>query len=120
MIPALGLAYLLLLALVGLSGFVLALRHRRSLPWAVARLVAVGVLVWAVLLFFRDTGAGFGFVAALLAAAALLAHKSAVDARDAAQMALPRPARVGVAINGLLMLPAIAMGALVIGTGRGA
>lgn len=120
MIPWFGWVYLVLLVLVGLSGCALALRHRTSLPWAVARLLAVGVLVWAVVLFFRDTGAGIGFALALLVATILLVHKSADDARDAARMELPRPARIGVAINGLLMLPAIAMGALAVWAGHGA
>ena len=120
MMPWYGWVYLVLLALVGLSGFALALRHRQSLPLALARLVAVGVLVWGVVLFFRDAGAGVGFAGALLLAGLLLAHKSAADAQDAARMELTRPARIGVAINGLMMLPAIAMGALAIWTGRGA
>lgn len=120
MIPWFGWAYLVLLVLVGLSGCALALRHRTSLPWAIARLLAVAVLVWAVVLFFRDTGAGLGFALALLAAAMLLVHKSATDAQDAARMELPGPARIGVAINGLLMLPAVAMGALAVRAGHGA
>lgn len=120
MIPWFAWAYLVLLALVGLSGFALVVRHRQSLPLALARLVAVGVLGWGVVLFFRDAGAGLGFAGALLVAALLLAHKSAADAQDAARMELPRPARIGVAINGLMMLPAVAMGALAIWAGHGA
>lgn len=120
MIPWFAWAYLALLALVGLSGFALTLRDRQSTLLAAARLIAVGVLCWGVVLFCRDTGAPLLFAGALCVAVLLLAHKSMTDAQDAARMNLARSARVGVAINGLLMLPAIAMGALAIWAGRGA
>ena len=114
MIPVLGWAYLALLALVGLSGFVLALRAGQSTLLAVLRLLAIGVLGWGVVLYFRDAGAGLGFATALFAAVLVLAHKSTADAQQAGELGLGRAGRAGVAINGLLALPAVALGALAI------
>ncbi len=120
MIPWFAWAYLVLLALVGLSGFALTVRDGQSKLLAIARLAAVGVLVWGVVLYFRDAGAHVLFAGALFVAVLLLAHKSVSDAQDATRMKLDRSARAGVAINGLVVLPAIAMGALAIWAGRGA
>ncbi|MCD9028756.1 hypothetical protein LDO26_11115 [Luteimonas sp. BDR2-5] len=114
MIPWPGWAYLALLALVGLSGFALALRAGQPKPLAALRLLAVGVLAWGVVLYFRDAGAGLGFAAALFAAVLVLAHKSTTDAQQARELGLGRAGRAGVAINGLLALPAVALGALAI------
>jgi|GEM_PF-1340568 len=120
MIPWFAWAYLVLLTLVGLSGFALTVRDGQSKLLALARLVAVGVLCWGVVLYVRDAGAHVAFAGALFAAVVLLAHKSVADAQDATRMQLDRSARIGVAINGLVMLPAIAMGALAIWSGRNA
>jgi|EndMetStandDraft_3_1072993.scaffolds.fasta_scaffold172466_2 hypothetical protein len=120
MIPWFAWAYLVLLALVGLSGFALALRAGEAKVPAVLRLGAVAVLAWGVLLYFRDAGVHFGFAGLLFVSVLALAQKSVADARQAEQMQLDRPARIGVAINGLVLLPAIAMGALAIWAGHGA
>lgn len=120
MIPWFGWVYLVLLALVGLSGLALSLRAGQSKPFAVARLAAVAVLAWGVLLYFRDAGASVLFAGALFVSVLLLVQKSVADARQAQDLQLDRAGRVGVAINGLLMLPAVAMGALAIWAGRGA
>lgn len=120
MIPWYAWVYLVLLALVGLSGFVLTMRDGQSKTLAALQLLSVGVLVWAVVLYFRDAGAHLGFAGLLFASVICLAQKSVADAKQAERMELPRPARIGVAINGLMMLPAIAMGALAIWAGRGA
>jgi len=120
MIPWFGWVYLVLLALVGLSGLALSLRAGQSKPFAFARLAAVGVLAWGVVLYFRDAGAPLVFAGLLFVSALLLVQKSVADARQAQDMELDRSGRIGTAINGLLMLPAIAMGALAIWAGRGA
>lgn len=120
MIPWFGWAYLALLALVGLSGCVLTLRDGQpSLP-AAARLVAFAVLMWAVVLYFGDAGAGPGFAAALFAAIVVLAHKINIDLRDARRLQLGTAARIGVVINQLVTLPAIAAGALALWSRHGA
>lgn len=111
--------YLVLLALVGLSGCVLAVRAGRSKALALARLAATGVLMWAVMVFVRDGGAGLGFAAALFAAVLVLAHKSAADAQEAQRMQLDTPGRIGVMINGLVALPAVAMGGLALWSRHG-
>lgn len=120
MMPWYGWVYLVLLALVGLSGFALALRDGQSKTLAAIQLFSVGVLVWAVVLYFRNASVHLGFAGLLFASVICLAQKSVADAKQAERMELTRPARIGVAINGLMMLPAIAMGALAIWTGRGA
>lgn len=120
MIPWFGWVYLVLLALVGLSGFALALRAGQPKVLTLVRVLSVAILGWAVVLYFRDTGVPFGFAGFLFAATLTLAQKSAEDIRQAEQMQLGRSARIGVTINGLLMLPAVAMGALAIWAGHGA
>ncbi|WP_235974167.1 hypothetical protein [Luteimonas deserti] len=120
MMPWAAWAYVVLLALVGLSGFALMLRAGQSKPLALARLAAMGVLVWAVFVYVRDGDAGLGFAAALFAAVVVLSHKSVADAQDARRMQLGAPGRVGVAINGLVALPAVALGTLAIWSRHGA
>ena len=120
MIPWFGWVYLVLLALVGLSGFALSLRAGHAKPLASARLAAVGVLAWGVVLYFRDAGASLLFAGLLFVATLLIVQKSVADARQAQEMHLDRSGRIGTAINGLLMLPAVAMGALAIWAGHGA
>ncbi len=119
MIPWYGWAYLVLLALVGLSGFALTLRAGQSTPLALVRVAAMGVLMWGVVLYFRDAGAGPGVAVALIAAVLVLAHKSTTDLRDARRMQLKPAAQAGTAINGLLVLPAVALGALAVWSGHG-
>lgn len=118
MMPWFGWAYLVLLALVGLSGLALSLRAGQSKLLALARLAAVAVLAWGVVLYVRDAGASVLFAGALFVSVLLLAQKSVADARQAQDLQLDRAGRAGVAINGLLMLPAVAMGALAVWSSR--
>ena len=120
MMPWTGWAYVALLGLVGLSGCALTVRDGQSKVLALARLAATGVLVWAVVVFFRDTGAGLGLAAALFAAVVLLAHKSVTDVQDAQRLKLGTPGRIGVAVNGLIAMPAVAMGGLAVWARHGA
>ena len=119
MIPWSGWAYLVLLALVGLSGFVLTVRNGQSKTLAVLQLLSVAVLAWGVVLYFRGAGAHVGFAGLLFASVVCLAQKSVADAKQAERLDLPRPARIGVAINGLLMMPAVALGGLAIWSRHG-
>ncbi|PBJ84312.1 hypothetical protein CMZ84_07765 [Lysobacteraceae bacterium NML93-0399] len=116
--PWFGWVYLVLLALVGLSGLALSLRAGQSKLLALARFAAVAVLAWGVVLYVRDAGASVLFAGALFVSVLLLAQKSVADARQAQDLQLDRAGRAGVAINGLLMLPAVAMGALAIWSSR--
>ena len=106
-------AYLLLLALVAGGGVYATLRARRPLPVALLRAAAVLVFIAGVLAWYRG-GAGTVFAVLLLLATLVHAQKAAADAREARARALPAHERIGTALGGLSVLPAIALGALAV------
>lgn len=119
MIPGWAIAYLVLLALIATGG--LAMARRSGTPWwlAALRFCAVAVLAAGVVFFFRREGAGLLYAFLLFVATMLHAQKAVSDAAtlkamQASQGALSPAARVGVALGGLALLPAIAMGALAV------
>ncbi|MEZ0471179.1 hypothetical protein [Luteimonas salinilitoris] len=116
MMPWYAWAYLVLLALIGISNFLAGLRggQRIGLLLLLLRLAAVAVLALGVVLFYRGSGAGLAFMAALFVAALLQAQKSVADAQQMREQRLPAAARIGVALGGLALLPAIALGALAV------
>ncbi|WP_255516486.1 hypothetical protein [Luteimonas suaedae] len=114
MMPWYAWAYLALLALIGVSNFLAGLRGGQRMGLLLLRLAAVAVLALGVVLFYRGSGAGLAFMAALFVAALLQAQKSVADAQQMREQRLPAAARIGVALGGLALLPAIALGALAV------
>ncbi|MDH5821812.1 hypothetical protein QFW77_02215 [Luteimonas sp. RD2P54] len=112
MMPWYAWAYLALLALIGLGNFAAGLRGGRRVVVAVLQLVAIAVIGLGVVLFYRGSGAGLGFMAALFVAVLVQARKSVADAVQLREQGLPPAARLGVALGGLALLPGIALGAL--------
>lgn len=120
MIPWYAWIYVAVLGLVGTAEFHVARRGGVPLRRAVLQLSAVVVLALGVGFFYYGRGAGFVYMLALLAAVLVLARKSTAMARAAHANAPPPAVRLGSALGGLAMLPAIALGALAVWIQQGA
>lgn len=114
MIPGWAIAYLVLLALIAAGGLFAA--RRNGTPWwlAALRFAAVAVFAAGVVFFFRRAGAGTAFAFLLFVATMLHAQKAVADAAAMKRMRLGPSARIGTALGGLALLPAIALGALAV------
>lgn len=113
-LPVWAWLYLAVLALVAVGGLVASRNAGLPLRPAVLHLMVIVVFAAGVVFFFRRDGAGIPFAIALLVATLVQARRSLADAAEMRARALPGPARVGVALRGLAMLPAIALGALAV------
>ena len=114
MIPGWAIAYVVLLALIASGGLFTA--RRAGTPWwlAALRFAAVAVFAAGVVFFFRREGAGTLFAFLLFVATMLHAQKAVADAALLKRLTLKPGARIGTALGGLALLPAIALGALAV------
>ncbi|HST44848.1 MAG TPA: hypothetical protein VLK29_06455 [Luteimonas sp.] len=113
-LPVWAWLYLLVLALVASGGVVASRGAGRPMRPAWLHLVVIGVFGAGVVFFFQRAGAGIPFAIALLLATLVQARRSLADAGEMRDRNLAAPARIGVALRGLAMLPAIALGALAV------
>lgn len=112
--------YLLLLAMIGAGGLVATRNAGRPPGPAVLHVAAIVVFGAGVVFFHQRAGATMLFAVALLLATLLQARRSIADANEVRQCRRPAPARAGVALRGLAVLPAIAMGAIAVWSQQGA
>lgn len=118
-LPGWAWLYLVVLALVALGGLVAGRAAGRPLRPALLHLVVIVVFAAGVVFFFQRAGAGVAFAIALFVATLVQARRSLADASELRVRDLPAPARIGLALRGLAMLPAIALGALAVWSQQG-
>ena len=119
-LPWLAWLYLLLLAMIGAGGVVATRTAGRPRMPALAHVAAIIVFGAGVVFFHQRAGATTAFAVALLLATLLQARRSIADAGEMRERRLPAAARAGVALRGLAVLPAIAMGAIAVWSQQGA
>jgi hypothetical protein len=112
--------YLLLLAMIGAGGLVASRVAGKPLLPALPHVAAIVVFGAGVVFFHQRAGATTMFAVALFLATLLQARRSIADAEEMRRHRLPGPARAGVALRGLAVLPAIAMGAIAVWSQQGA